>query len=289
MTKANQFPADLFEILHCPDCSNPMKQPVTNSQKALSCTGCNRDYPISEDGILQLLPSKPPELPPAYDDPDYKCMSAHFDSAYSYFTEGNSLFEMIHKSSHKTISRWRSAEAKAHWTCDLGCGQGYHYRYIASTDRYIGVDIRLESLRRIRADFPDALLIQANSCALPFRSGSLGTILSVYAFEHIYHLSQTVSETVRVLEHGGRLFLGLPCEGGLAWTLGRKLTSERTMSKRYNLDYKKYIKLEHCNTAGEVLTVLEKSLTLDRRTFFPLPFVPFIDTNLTVTASFRKE
>jgi SAM-dependent methyltransferase/uncharacterized protein YbaR (Trm112 family) len=271
----------LIAILQCPDCAGQLS-PGTG----LACRNCGRTYPVTPDGILCLMPSHPPKLPAAYDDPDYQKMSACFDDSMPYFTEGNSVFKLIHESAHRTLTRWRGTTQG--WACDLGCGQGYHYRYWPDIERVIGIDIRLESLSKLRAQFPNAILIQANCCTLPLKSGALAAITSIYAFEHIYHLREAMAEVARVLAPRGRLFIGLPGEGGLAWTLGRKLTSERTMSKRYNLDYRKYIALEHCNTAASVIAALKQRFAVRRQRLFPLPFLPVIDLNLTVSLELTK-
>jgi len=275
----------LIAILQCPDCAGALRQ---ESPRALVCESCARRHPVTESGIFVLMPSRPPPLPAAYDDPDYRRMSAKFDDSAPYFTEGNAAFRMIHESAHKTIARWRAGRDTGGWACDLGCGQGYHYRFWPDPGHVVGIDIRLESLEKIRARFPDAILIQANSCALPLKSNAIDQVASIYALEHIYHLGEAIAETERVLAPAGRLFVGLPCEGGLAWTLGRKLTSERTMSRRYHVDYRKYIALEHCNTARRVIAALAERFSLRRRRFFPLPFLPAIGLNLTVALEWEK-
>jgi SAM-dependent methyltransferase/uncharacterized protein YbaR (Trm112 family) len=275
----------LIAILQCPDCGGPIAR---EPPRDLACRSCGRHYPVTGSGILRLMPSHPPPLPDAYNDPDYRRMSARFDDSSAYFTGGNLAFKLIHESAHKTIAAWRARNAGAGWVCDIGCGQGYHYRFWPDPKRVIGIDIRLESLEKVRAAFPDAILIQANSCALPLKTGAISSATSIYAFEHIYHLREAIAEAARVLEPGGKLYMGLPGEGGLAWTLGRKLTSERTMSRRYNLDYRKYIALEHCNTAASVIAALGERFKVLRRRLFTLPFLPAIGLNLTVALELEK-
>jgi len=258
------------------------------SAHQLVCTSCQRPYVVMEDGILCLLPSAAKSLPPEYEDPDYKRMSEMFDDAQDYFTNGNPIFRAIHDSAHIRLSKWAlQSSDNGDWVCDLGCGQGYHLQFQANTQNVIGVDIRMESLKKIRDRFPQAILIQANSCALPFKDNALSDIRSVYALEHIYYLSDTLSEVARVLRPEGSLYVGLPCEGGLAWTLGRELTSIRTMSKRYNLDYRKYIALEHCNRASDIAKALDKYFWVQKRAFYPLGILPFFNTNLTASFSLK--
>jgi SAM-dependent methyltransferase/uncharacterized protein YbaR (Trm112 family) len=276
---------ELISILACPDCRGALQLATSST---LRCEGCSRDYPILPGDILSMMPLSRNPLPDAYNDPDYQRMSAHFDDSSPYFTDGNSVFRLIHESSHRKIDGWMSAEPAEGWICDVGCGQGYHYRYFKAPERVIGLDIRVDSLRRVRETSPQTLLIQADSCSLPFKSGGIGTAVSIYAFEHIYYLRDTLAETARILKPGAKLYVGLPCEGGLAWTLGRKVTSERTMSRRYNLDYRKYIALEHCNTAAKVMTALREFFDCDRRWYFPLPMLRTVHSNLTVTLELTK-
>ena len=275
----------LLALLACPDCRDELHQ---TEMAALECTGCGRRYAVTDDDILCLVPSESKALPPEYQDPDYLKMSAVFDESSSYFTDANPVFRAIHTSSHRTIAEWARPYIDDGWTCDLGCGRGFHGMfYEGDPSRLIGVDFRLDSLQAYRRNAPEPVLIQADLTRLPFRNEALSRIVSIYSLEHVYHLSDAVSEMARVAESGNRHFVGLPCEGGLAWGLGRKLTSERAMSRRYDLDYSKYIRLEHCNDATDIIEVLSDKFDIDQRRLFPLPFAPVISLNLTLTVSLK--
>lgn len=278
------IPQSLLDILCCPDCRGDLR---VETDSALSCSGCGRDFAV-ENGILCLLPREAKPLPEAYDDPDYLRMSEFFDDSSSYFTEGNSIFKQIHESSHRTTAAWERRWATDGWTIDIGCGQGYHWPFVADRSRLIGLDIRMESLRKLHERHPDAILVQGNLLALPFKSGSFARATSIYALEHIYWLDDALAEIQRILEPEAHFLVGLPCEGGWAWTTGRKLTSERTMSKRYDVDYKKYIALEHCNTAAKVERALGTGFETVQRRLFPLPFLPVIGLNLTLSLALQK-
>ncbi|MCW0234576.1 MAG: class I SAM-dependent methyltransferase [Ferrovibrio sp.] len=215
-------------------------------------------------------------------------MSAFFDDSASYFTDNNSVFSAIHESAHRTTCKWEQRWPVSDWTIDIGCGQGYHWKYVSDHSRLIGFDIRLESLMKIRDRFPDAILVQGNLLSLPFKSASIARASSVYALEHIYFLEDALMEIARILAPKAKFLIGLPCEGGAAWTLGRKLTSERTMSRRYNLDYRRYIALEHCNTAARVEKALKFHFRPLERKLFPFDFLPFINTNLTLSIASER-
>ena len=105
----------------------------------------------------------------------------------------------------------------------------------------------------------------------------------------IYNKMDSAITVDRILSNEGKFFLGLPCEGGMAWNLGRKLTSERTLSKRFNIDYKKVVKIEHCNTAEEVLKCAENYFSIQKKKFFPFNFIQYIFCNLTVAGQYTKK
>lgn len=279
------IPNSLLDILICPDCGGSF---VRRSDAELACNNCNRAFPI-EDGILRMLPTHSKPLPATYNDPDYRRMSECFDDSSSYFTDGNSIFKAIHESSHRTVANWEGKWPTDGWILDIGCGQGYHWPFVPNRNRLIGLDLRLESLRKIRQHFPDAILIQGDLLKLPFASGTISRGVSIYALEHIYWLDDALTEIRRILADDARFLVGVPCEGGWAWNTGRKLTSERTMSKRYNVDYRKYIALEHCNTASKIERSLRDGFEVADRSLFPLPFLPVIGLNLTLSLALSKK
>lgn len=274
----------LAEILCCPDCQADLVLPPS---APLACQACGRGF-TSDNGIIDMMPRVTKALPPAYDDPDYRRMSGFFDESTPYFTDGNSIFKTIHDSAHATVAQWERHWPAQGWTVDIGCGQGYHWPFIADRQRLIGFDIRLDSLARIRQQWPEAILIRGDVLNMPFKAGRIQRATSIYALEHLFFLEDALSEIARVLAPQAKFLVGIPCEGGLAWTLGRKLTSERTMSKRYNLDYRKYIALEHCNTAARIEKALGFYFRRLERRFFPFDFLPTPQTNLTLSLALER-
>ena len=138
----------LASVLACPDCRGGVEEA---SKCKLRCSECGRIFTITEDGIVLMMPLSSKPLPEAYNDPDYQRMSAHFDNSSSYFTDGNTVFRLIHESAHCKIAQWMASNSHAGWTCDIGCGRGYHYRFVRDFEKTIGVDIRIESLRHVRS------------------------------------------------------------------------------------------------------------------------------------------
>jgi SAM-dependent methyltransferase len=275
-----------LEILMCPDCNGE----IENGHEKYKCRSCLREFHLTEDRIIQMMPLAEKSKPAIYDDPNYLLWQQHSSEALEeYFESGNTLFRKIHDSAHSCLARWSQGQSDDGWKVDLGCGTGYHYPYYDSLENVIGIDFNLDSLRKIRKRYSDAILIHADCCNIPLKDGLAGTIFSIYNLEHIYYLEDVLLEVRRILSAEGRFFVGLPCEGGLAWNLGRKLTSERSLSKRYNIDYRKVIAIEHCNTAREVVEHLKQYFKNENSQFFPLRFIPFFFLNLTVAMQLSKK
>jgi ubiquinone/menaquinone biosynthesis C-methylase UbiE len=234
------------------------------------------------------MPKKTKPLPKAYQDQDYIKMSKNFDDSQYYYINSNPIFNSIHNSSHRYISKWNEESSQKKWVLDVGCGQGYHWNFIKNTKNFVGLDIRLESLIKAKQKFPNSFFIQADILHLPFKNESINSAISIYALEHIYWLKESIAELSRILKKNAIFYVGLPCEGGYAWNTGRKLTSERVLSKKYNLNYKKYIALEHCNEAKNIVSSLQKKFEILERKFFPFSFLSSINFNLTISLALKK-
>jgi hypothetical protein len=85
----------------------------------------------------------------------------------------------------------------------------------------------------------------------------------------------------------GQLLVVIPCEGSPAYSLARKISAERVYRKRYGGSYKWFYTREHLNVPEEVLGELDPYFTVEDRSFFPLPFLPFAFNNLVIGLSLR--
>jgi len=274
-----------LEILQCPDCGSAVEQP---DDSRLLCINCTREYPII-DGIYSMLPLH--SLKDTRFDND-KCFEKwtkiYSEVLHDYFEHGNRIFNAIHHSSHKAGRSLVDLSDESEWLLDIGCGAGAHFPYHSNLSRVVGIDTNLESLKLIRKNYPTATLIHGDMYFMPLKSGVFKYALSIYNLEHSYFLESVIEEALRILSHNGVFIVGLPCEGGLPWTLGRKLTSHRYVTKTYDIDYRRIVALEHCNTAKRVMTALEKRFSVAGRRWFPFPFFPSVNLNLTVTTLYKK-
>lgn len=108
---------------------------------------------------------------------------------------------------------------------DAGCGSGYGTDFLAKrseAESLIGIDLSLEAIAYATGHFRNEKLIylQADVCRMVFQDTCFDSIVSFDVFEHLNRESQVMflSEVVRILRKGGRLYVGCP-NGALS--LGR--------------------------------------------------------------------
>jgi SAM-dependent methyltransferase len=185
----------------------------------------------------------------------------------------------------------RALEGRGGWALDLGCGHGFHYDFMSAArmESTVAMDIGLTALRNVKRRFPSAITVQSDIYQHPFKPGLFSSIYSIYNLEHLYYLEDALEQVAGLMAVDGAFLVSIPCEGGFLWNFGRKLTSERTMSKKLGADYRRIIAIEHCNTARRVITELKKRFEISGGSYFPL-LIPSLNMNLTASFSFaRKE
>lgn len=106
------------------------------------------------------------------------------------------------------LERLTKGIADGAWVLDLGCGPGEQATWLSERFRVAGVDISRVQLALARAEAPDAALLLADMCSLPFRPGSIAAIAAIYS---IFHVPREAHEALfatlyDALRPGGRLF-----------------------------------------------------------------------------------
>jgi SAM-dependent methyltransferase len=170
---------------------------------------------------------------------------------------------------------------------EVGPGKVGHIKYIKNKPgKYVLCDIREEALQLAEEDvrlagFPyETILLDTDVGAkLPFVKESFDIIISFNSLEHLYPLYDYLIEMKRILRSGGCLVGSFPCEGGLAWGLGRFLTTRRYVHKNYRINYDKLICWEHPNFADFIIEQLDKHFERQYLRLHPLSWLP-MDFNL---------
>jgi SAM-dependent methyltransferase len=183
---------------------------------------------------------------------------------------------------HKLIDQW-AAKFVDRTVLEVGCGHGHHLLYGQNDySNFIGLDIEYKFVDTLRKLHPGSLVLTGNAYHLPLGDNSIDCVLSMYNFEHLRDLPTCLREIRRVLKPDGELLVGLPAEGGLLYSIGRRLTSTPYMTRKYGIDYEAIVHWEHWNTYREIVFWLKEQFTIERRRFIPFAFTPWFHLNAII-------
>jgi SAM-dependent methyltransferase len=169
-------------------------------------------------------------------------------------------------------------------TLEIGAGLGEHLRVEPAFARedYAAVELRPEMAETIRARHPGVGVVTGDcQTRLPFEDASFDRALAIHVLEHLPDLPAALAEIHRLLKPGGRFVIVIPCEGGLAYSLARRISAQRIFEKRYGMSYRFFIEQEHINVPREILEELRPLFAVRRRRYFPL-VVPLTAPNLVI-------
>jgi SAM-dependent methyltransferase len=181
----------------------------------------------------------------------------------------------------------RTAPEDFKYTLEIGAGIGEHLRYEKLTakqeENYYALELRPNMSAEIKRRFPRVQTITGD-CQQPldFADDFFDRVLAIHVLEHLPNLPATVRELYRLCDKDrGVLSIVIPCEGGLAYSLARKISAQRIFEKRYGQPYQWFIEREHITRPHEILAELRPYFKVARRRFFPLR-VPAVFCNLVI-------
>jgi SAM-dependent methyltransferase len=173
-------------------------------------------------------------------------------------------------------------------TLEIGAGEGEHMRYESlDTQEYFALELREALANRLHTRFPQAKVI-VGDCEdrIDVPEQFFDRIIAIHVLEHLTNLPKALDELVRVLAPGGRLSVVIPCEGGLLYSLGRKLSSKRIFEKRYGVDYDWMISYEHVNRADEIVDEILARFVIEHSTYYPFK-IPSVNANTVIGLTLR--
>lgn len=174
-------------------------------------------------------------------------------------------------------------------TLEIGAGLGEHLDFEDATGQdYVALELRDEMAAVIAAKHPEVSTHVGDvEAGLDVPDASFDRVIAIHVLEHLRNLPPALDEVRRVLKPGGVFEVVIPCEGGLGYALGRRVTSQRVFEKRYGTSYDWYIKTEHFNVPGEIVPELDARFTRERRAWWPLK-VPSVHLNLCLGLTYRR-
>ncbi len=184
------------------------------------------------------------------------------------------------------------APARFTSTLEIGAGLAEHLAYEKLSPSqeagYVALELRANMVEAIRSRFPKIQAIEGDcQSQLPFSDAFFDRIVAIHVLEHLPNLPAAVREMHRLTNpRGGVLSVVIPCEGGIAYSIARKISAERIFKKRYKQPYGWFITREHVNRPREILEELDPYFEIQHRSFFPFRAVPVETANLCIGLTF---
>lgn len=175
-------------------------------------------------------------------------------------------------------------------TLEVGAGLGEHLSYEklnpTQQKNYVALEMRRNMFEEIKNKYP-AISTYHGDCQskLSLEDNTFDRILAIHVLEHLPNLPQAVKEMYRLCNKvKGQFIIVIPCEGGFAYSLARKVSAQRIFERRYKQSYKWFIEREHINTPSEILTELAPYFDTTHKQYFPFR-IPSIHLNLCIGVS----
>lgn len=174
-------------------------------------------------------------------------------------------------------------------TLEIGAGLGEHLNYEVLSElqrkNYFCLDLRANMVDAIHQSFPDvqAIVHDCQKRLDAFEDGYFDRVLAIHVLEHLPNLPAAIQEVYRLINKQKGIFsVVIPCEGGLAYGMARRMSAQRIFEKRYKQSYAWFIGREHINRANEILEELNPYFEVIHKKYFPLPFLPIQTPNLVI-------
>jgi ubiquinone/menaquinone biosynthesis C-methylase UbiE len=184
-------------------------------------------------------------------------------------------FGIVEKFNHEYVVKHAPKEFSR--TLEIGSGLGEHLVYERLSEvqkrNYVALDLRENMIEELKKRFPEITACVGDcQSRLKFTDGYFDRILAIHVLEHLPNLPVTIQEMYRLCDKERGVFsVVIPCEGGMAYSLARRISARRIFEHRYKQPYQWFIEREHINRPEEILEELERFFRVVHRTFFPIP------------------
>lgn len=197
-----------------------------------------------------------------------------------------SRYGMVERFNHSFPVRHSNSGFRA--TIEIGAGLGEHLSHehlSAEQERaYVAVEMRENMAARLSQEHPNVRTV-VGDCQerLPFEDGSFDRYIAVHVLEHLPNLPAAIAEAWRLLDKDRGQFLAvIPCEGGAAYSLARRISAQRMFERAYGIPYSTFISREHINRPDEILAELAPFFAIDTQRYFPFALLPSVQVNVCI-------
>ncbi|HDU8576637.1 class I SAM-dependent methyltransferase [Vibrio diabolicus] len=169
---------------------------------------------------------------------------------------------------------------------EVGAGLGEHVKSVNHTFReYIITDSDSKNLSLAKEilgtenDKGKLCYIVENANQLRFEDETFDRLIATHILEHLYEPHLAIKEWKRVLKYEGVISIIIPTDPGIAWRLGRYLTTRKeALNKGWEYDY--IMAREHVNPCHNLIAFLNYYFPKNNSYFWPFKLIPSIDCNL---------
>ena len=173
-------------------------------------------------------------------------------------------------------------------TLEIGAGLGEHLSHehlSAEQERdYVALEMRENMAARLSEAHPNVQSV-VGDCQerLSFDDGSFDRYIAIHVLEHLPNLPACLAEAWRLLDKDRGQFLAvIPCEGGAAYSLARRVSAQRMFERAYGRPYSTFISREHINRPHEILAELAPFFRIATQRYFPFAFLPSVQVNICI-------
>ncbi|WP_417507947.1 class I SAM-dependent methyltransferase [Marinomonas gallaica] len=187
---------------------------------------------------------------------------------------------------HNSCENMFSANQHFERVLEVGAGLGEHFKSINHTfNEYIITDSDPKNIAFAKKILGTgdkngkiSYLVE-NATELSFEDNTFDRLIATHILEHLYEPHLVIKEWKRVLKPDGTLSIIIPTDPGIAWRLGRYLTTRKdALKKGWEYDY--IMAREHVNPCNNLIAFLNYYFPKNNSSFWPFKFMPSIDCNL---------
>ncbi len=222
-----------------------------------------------------------------------KCWK-EWSKIYSKFyleNQRNNIGSFVNNIGYRIMSK---VDLKDKKILEIGAGDIRHMNYWENhPKKYIIADVSKDmmqfAVRKLNINsIPYEQIFLKRNQSLPLKDNSIDVIVSFYSLEHLYPIDLFLSDFKRVLKRGGLLVGAIPAEGGLAWGLGRMLTTRNWFLNNTNINPDKIICWEHPNFSDEILVEMDNKFKRKKVRYWPFNILKNIDCNLIISFIYKN-
>jgi len=252
------------DILVCSNCRSDLRW----FDDFAKCVSCDSEFPL-ENGIINMLPKIDEGERRLYNNPSHlklKRMQQAVHQAH-YVDSLSGKLERKFKKHLMTMVSERTPTV-----VDLGCGTGTGFELFHANQKIIGVDRDMNLLNQCRKNHSEATLICCDMASSPFRTAAFSSVFAIAILEHLYWLDRVLFQIQQMLNSSGKLYVLIPTEGAISWSLARNLFTLRRNAKIVGISPREMaeaMRVEHCNTVFAVDSAIRKFFHVDQCSLWP--------------------